>query len=184
MSRIGKKPIEIPEGVSVEVAGQKVTAKGPGGELSVELRPDVKAEVKEGQVVLATKNDTTFARSLWGLSRTLVANIIIGVAEGFKKELEVIGVGYTANVQGDNLVLKVGYSHPVEITPPRGIKFEAKKNVITVAGADKQLVGQVAAEIRAVRKPEPYKGKGIKYIDEKIRRKAGKTGKTAGAAGS
>lgn len=174
MSRVGNKPVEIKEGVTVEVLGQDVRAKGPKGELSIILNQGVSAKVEDGKVALVVKDDSKELAKLHGLSRTLVSNMIEGVAEGFEKKLEFNGVGYRANVEGRDLVLNLGYSHPIKYTPREGIEIKVEKNVITVAGIDKQLVGQTAAEIREFRKPEPYKGKGIKYEDEHIRRKAGK----------
>lgn len=174
MSRVGNKPIEIKEGVNVEVAGQDVKAKGPKGELSITLNKGITAKVEEGKISLTVANDSTELGKLHGLSRTLVSNMVEGVSTGFEKKLEFHGVGYRANVEGRDLVLNLGYSHPIKYTPKEGIEIKVEKNVITVAGIDKQLVGQTAAEIREFRKPEPYKGKGIKYEDEHIRRKAGK----------
>lgn len=180
MSRIGKSPIEIPEGVTVAIDGLKVEAKGKLGELSLQLNPKVAAKQEGSQVLVTVKDDQDKeCRSLWGLSRTLIANMILGVTEGFEKKLEVNGVGYKVAVSGSKVVLNVGYSHPVEIELPEGIKAAAEKNLLTISGIDKQLVGKIAAEIRQVRKPEPYKGKGIKYEGEEIRRKAGKAAKAA-----
>lgn len=178
MSRIGKKPITIPSGVEVKVDGQTVRVKGPKGELSQEIPESMRLVQEAGAIIVERPNDEKYYRSLHGLTRSLIENMIIGVASGFSKSLEVNGVGYRAAMQGKNLVLTVGYSHPVEISPVPGVEFEAPApNKIIVKGIDKQKVGQMAAIIREVRRPEPYKGKGIKYENEYIRRKAGKTGK-------
>lgn len=183
MSRIGKKPIDVPNGVEVKVeesAGAfKVYVKGAKGSLEVEVPMGVSVGQNENQLNFDVKKpEDKDQRSLWGLSRTLVNNAILGVTEGYSKELEINGVGFKAAVQGQNLVLNVGFSHPVEYKIPEGIAIEAEKNNIKISGIDKQLVGQTAAEIRAIKKPEPYKGKGIKYSDEQIRRKAGKVVKS------
>ncbi len=178
MSRIGKLPVIIPEGVEVTINGQVVTAKGPLGTESVELRPEVKVEKVDNTVVVTRLNDDRKSRSLHGLSRTLVANAINGVKTGFTKKLEIVGVGYRAAMQGNTLNLALGYSHPVNIEAPEGIKIAVEANTkITISGANKQAVGDIAATIRSKRPPEVYKGKGIKYAGEYIRRKAGKTGK-------
>ncbi|HLC64365.1 MAG TPA: 50S ribosomal protein L6 [Patescibacteria group bacterium] len=180
MSRIGKKPIIIPDKVEVKVAGNQVTVKGPKGELSQKLHSLVKIAQADGQLKVAVANpEDKEQASLWGLFRTLVSNLVEGVTEGFQKQLEINGIGFKAQVQGNKLILNVGFSHPVEYSIPEGIQISVDKNVMTVLGADKQQVGQVAAEIRAIKKPEPYKGKGIKYLDEVIRRKAGKVVKGA-----
>ncbi|MBQ4123216.1 50S ribosomal protein L6 [bacterium] len=178
MSRIGKLPIEIPEGVEVKIEGQVVTAKGPLGTETVEIRPEIKL-VKEGNTIVVTReNDERRARSLHGLSRTLVNNAIQGVKNGFTKKLEIVGVGYRAAMNGNTLNLALGYSHPVDIVAPEGIKITVDQNTkITIVGPNKQAVGDIAALIRSKRPPEVYKGKGIKYEGEYIRRKAGKTGK-------
>lgn len=178
MSRIGKKPITIPSGVEVKVDGQIVRVKGPKGELSQEIPESMRLIQEAGAITVERPNDEKYYRSLHGLTRSLIENMIIGVASGFSRNLEVNGVGYRAAMQGKNLVLTVGYSHPVEINPVPGVEFEVPApNKIIVKGIDKQKVGQMAAIIREVRRPEPYKGKGIKYENEYIRRKAGKTGK-------
>lgn len=174
MSRIGKKPIEITGNVSLEVTGQNIKVTGPRGELSFVFSPLIKIEVGESTVQVTATEETKEASSLHGLTRTLVANMIKGVAEGFEKRLEYHGVGYRAAMEGKVLVMQLGFSHPVRYTPAEGIEIKVEKNAIIVSGIDKQLVGQVAAEIRAFKKPEPYKGKGIRYQGEKIRRKAGK----------
>lgn len=178
MSRIGKKPIDIPQGVEVKIDGQLVTAKGPLGEESVNVRSEIKVEVKDNQVVLTKTVDTREADALYGLSRTLVANAVHGVKEGFEKKLEIQGVGYRANMEGKNLNLALGYSHPVIVEPPAGITITVEANTkITVKGSNKQTVGDVAAFIRSKRPPEVYKGKGVRYEGEYVRRKAGKAGK-------
>ena len=178
MSRIGKKPIDIPQGVEIKVDGQTVTAKGPQGEETVTVRPEIKVEVKDNQVVLTKVGESRETDALYGLSRTLVANAVHGVKEAFVKNLEIQGVGYRANMEGKNLNLALGYSHPVIVEPPAGITLSVEANTkITVKGSNKQTVGDVAAYIRSKRPPEVYKGKGIRYEGEYIRRKAGKAGK-------
>jgi large subunit ribosomal protein L6 len=178
MSRIGKLPVEIPAGVEVKIDGQTLTAKGPLGTETVTIRPEIKMEMKDNTVVLTRANDDRKARSLHGLSRTLVSNAVHGVKDGFTKKLEIVGVGYRAAMQGNTLNLALGYSHPIDIPAPEGIKIAVDQNTkITITGANKQTVGDIAALIRSKRPPEVYKGKGIKYEGEHIRRKAGKTGK-------
>ncbi len=178
MSRIGKLPIVIPDGVEVTTDGQTVTAKGPLGTESVTIRSEIKVEKIENKIVLTRDNDERKSRSLHGLSRTLVANTINGVKTGFSKSLEIVGVGYRASMQGNTLSLALGYSHPINIVPPEGIKIVVDQNTkIKISGSNKQTVGDIAALIRSKRPPEVYKGKGIKYENEHIRRKAGKTGK-------
>jgi len=175
MSRIGKQPIVVPDGVEIKLEAGKITVKGPKGELTRDLQPLVSVTRQDNQLLLTVKNTLDKKqKSLWGLFRQLIANMILGVIEGFSKKLEINGIGYKAAVSGETLVLQLGYSHPIEYKIPKGIEIRVEKNIINVSGADKQLVGQTAAEIRALRKPEPYKGKGIKYIDEVIRRKVGK----------
>jgi len=174
MSRIGKQPVKISEGVEIKLEDSLVIVKGPKGELKIKTRPEIEIVVKDKEVVLNPVNNTKQAKSLWGTYRSLIANAVKGVTEGFEKKLEIEGVGYKANLEGKNLVLHLGYSHPIKVVPPEGITFSVEKNLITVSGIDKQLVGQVAAEIRAKRKPEPYKGKGVRYQGEIIRRKVGK----------
>lgn len=174
MSRIGKKPIPLAK-ATVELKDNSITVKGPKGELSYDLLEQVSVEEKDGQLFVTRKNDTKDARAFHGLTRSLLSNMVQGVNEGFKKTLELVGVGYKATVKGTTLVLNVGYSHLVEIEAPEGITFSVEgPTKVHVSGIDKELVGNTSAKIRAVRKPEPYKGKGIKYIDEVIRRKAGK----------
>ena len=177
MSRIGRMPIAIPAGVEVALDGQVITVKKGQTTLTREIHPNMIVKVEDGVITVARPNDLKENRSLHGLTRTLIANMVIGVTEGFKKELEVNGVGYRVQVTGNKLNMNLGYSHPVDMTPPEGVTVEAPSaNKIIVSGADKQKVGQFAAEIREKRLPEPYKGKGIKYADEVIRRKEGKTG--------
>ncbi len=179
MSRIGKMPIAIPAGVTVEVAeNNKVTVKGPKGTLERVLPSEMEIKVEDGHVVVSRPNDLKKMKSFHGLTRTLIHNMVVGVTEGYEKKLEVNGVGYRASKSGKTLTLNLGYSHPVEMTDPEGIETVMEgQNVIIVKGIDKEKVGQFAAEIRDKRRPEPYKGKGIKYADETIRRKVGKTGK-------
>jgi len=179
MSRIGKLPVSVPAGVTITVANDNtVTVKGPKGQLSTRIHKSMKVEVENGVLRVLRSDDEKETRALHGLSRSLIHNMVVGVTSGFSKNLEIVGVGYRAQKNGQNLVLNMGYSHPVEITPPSGITFDVPApNKITVSGIDKQLVGQVAADIRNVRRPEPYKGKGIKYENEVVRRKEGKTGK-------
>ena len=179
MSRIGKKPVIIPDGVEVKIDGQVVTAKGPLGTETVELRPEVTVKLEGNEILVDIINhEDRKARALWGLSRTLINNAVEGVKHVFTKKLEIQGVGYRANMEGSNLNLVLGYSHPILVTPPEGIKISVEANTkITVTGANKQLVGDVAAEIRGKRPPEVYKGKGVRYEGEYVRRKAGKTGK-------
>lgn len=184
MSRIGNAPILIPANVTVEVNGQEVSVKGLLGELKIEYLPKIKVEVANNQVIVKRKNEDKFSKSLHGLTRSLINNMIIGVEKGWEKKLELVGVGYRAQIIGDKLSLAVGYSHPVEVVMPEGIKFAITDTTkIAISGIDKIKVGQTAAKIRDVRPPEPYKGKGIRYEGEYIRRKAGKAGKVgAGAA--
>ena len=177
MSRIGKLPITIPEGVTVEYKDGLVKVKGPKGELQFKHHPDMIVEIKDKEIIIKRPSDKKFHRALHGTTRQIINNMIIGVKDGFKKELEVNGTGYRARMEGKNLVLQVGFSHDVVMTPPEGITVKVEgQNKIIVEGIDKQKVGQFAANIRAVRPPEPYKGKGIKYVGEHIRRKAGKAG--------
>ncbi len=177
MSRIGKKPIELPAGVSVQIDAGKITVTGPKGTLSQDIPGEITIS-QEGSTLLVTRpNDNKQNRAFHGLVRALVANMVQGVSGGFERKLELVGVGYRAQLQGKKLVINIGFSHPVEVEPPEGIEFEVPAVTrITVKGIDKQLVGNTAAHIRAIRKPEPYKGKGIKYENEVVRRKAGKSG--------
>ena len=175
MSRIGKKPVTVPSGVTAQVNGQEVKVKGPKGELKHVLADAMVAKLDNGGIEVAMREDTKEARALWGMSRTMVANLIAGVTEGFTKKLEITGVGYRAAVQGSNLQLQLGYSHDIAFSIPQGIQIICPKPTeIVITGIDKQKVGQVAAEIRRFRPPEPYKGKGIKYAGEFILRKEGK----------
>lgn len=180
MSRIGKMPITIPAGVEVKVNGSEVTVKGANGTLTETFRPEIGIEVKGSEIIVTRPNDEKLNRSLHGLTRTLIANMVEGVTNGFKKELEVNGVGYRAQKQGNNLVMNLGFSHQVIMPEIDGIKIEVPgPNQIIISGADKQKVGQFAAEVRAKRPPEPYKGKGIRYAGEYVRRKEGKAAKGA-----
>jgi large subunit ribosomal protein L6 len=176
MSRIGKEPVPIPAGVTVTLDGQILTVKGPNGTLTQEIHPDITVSVDDGQVTVTRPDDEREHRALHGLTRSLIANMVIGVTEGYRRNLEIVGVGYRAAARGSSgLTIQVGYSHPVEVDAPAGITFEVPTPTrISVIGPDKQMVGQVAANIRAIRKPEPYKGKGIRYEGEQVRRKSGK----------
>lgn len=176
MSRIGKKPVEIPKGVTVNLQGQLIQVKGPKGELHRTLHPSIKAEVVNNEVKFSRSDDFKESRALHGLTRALVHNMVVGVTDSYKKSLDIVGVGYKAELKGKNLLLTIGYSHPIYFIPPDEIKLEVPSPTqIIISGNDKELVGLVAAKIRSFRKPEPYKGKGIKYSDERILRKAGKT---------
>lgn len=178
MSRIGRKPIAIPSGVNISLNDTTIVVKGPKGSLSRELHKDMKIVVEENVIQVERPSDNKLHRSLHGTTRSVIANMVNGVTEGFVKSLDLVGVGYRANKTGDKLVLNVGYSHPVEIEPAQGIEFDVPSNTkIIVKGIDKELVGAVAAKVRSVREPEPYKGKGIKYENERILRKEGKAGK-------
>jgi large subunit ribosomal protein L6 len=181
VSRIGRLPVEVPSGVDVKINGSHIKIKGPKGEMEFTFSPSINLSFGDGEIKVTRPSDVREMRSLHGTTRSLIQNMIIGVTDGFQKELQLVGVGYRAAMQGKNLVLNVGYSHSVEIEPPPGIDFEVgdRAQQIFITGIDKQKVGQVAADIRKVRKPEPYKGKGIRYKDERIRRKAGKAGKVA-----
>lgn len=179
MSRIGLMPVIIPDGVDIKIKGSNVKVKGPKGELEHTFPADMEIKMENGEVNVSRPTDEPTHRALHGMTRALINNMVVGVSSGFSKVLEVNGVGYRAVLEGKDLVLNVGYSHPVKVEPPEGIEFEVDERTrqITVKGYDKQVVGHVAADIRKVRPPEPYKGKGIKYLDERIRRKAGKAGK-------
>ena len=179
MSRIGKKPITLPAKVSVAIDGQKVTVKGPKGELSHEVHPNIQVKQEDSTVLVERPDDERQNRALHGLTRALIANMVAGVSEGFRKTLLIEGVGYNGDLRGKDLVMKLGYSHEIIVNPPPGISFavEDRGTKIHIDGYDKQVVGQVAADIRKLRPPEPYKGKGVRYSDEKVRRKAGKAGK-------
>ena len=181
MSRIGRLPVEVPSGVDIKITGSHIKIKGSKGEMEFTFSPEITLSHNEGEIVVTRPSDAREMRSLHGTTRSLIQNMITGVTNGYQKELQLVGVGYRANMQGKNLVLNVGYSHSVEIEPPPGIDFEVgdRAQQVFISGIDKQKVGQVAADIRKVRPPEPYKGKGIRYKDEYIRRKAGKAGKVA-----
>jgi large subunit ribosomal protein L6 len=181
MSRIGRLPIQVPSGVDVSIDGRQVTVKGPKGELSRELHPDMAIRREDSTLVVERPSEQKVHKQLHGLTRTLVANMVEGVTTGYRKGLEITGVGYRAQKVGEKLQLSLGYSHPVEIAPPKGITFELENPTrLAVVGIDKQLVGEIAAKVRATRKPEPYKGKGVRYAGEQVRRKAGKAGKIGG----
>ncbi len=183
MSRIGKKPIPLPKGVEIKIEGSLVTVKGPKGQLSQDIYPELKLEVGSDEILVTRPNENRTSRAQHGLARTLVANMVTGVTDGFKRSLQIIGIGYRVQAEGQGLELALGYSHPVKVDPVEGITFEvevdnrAKINKLHIHGIDKQKVGQVAADIRSLRPPEPYKGKGIRYVDEVIVKKAGKAGK-------
>jgi large subunit ribosomal protein L6 len=178
MSRIGRLPIDIPAGVEVKIDGQDVAVKGPKGELSLTVANPIAVALEEGQLLVTRPDDERASRSLHGLTRTLIANQIIGVTDGYSKGLEVVGTGYRVVSKGDSIEFALGFSHPITVDPPAGISFTVEgNNKLTVSGIDKQAVGEVAANIRKLRKPEPYKGKGVRYAGEVVRRKAGKSGK-------
>jgi len=181
MSRIGRLPVPVPSGVDVAIDGRRLTIKGPKGELSRELHPDMLVAREDDSIVVTRPTEQKHHKQLHGLTRTLVNNMVTGVTTGYRKGLEITGVGYRATLVGKKLQLSLGYSHPVEIDPPAGITFELENPTrLAVVGIDKELVGQVAASVRATRKPEPYKGKGVRYAGERVRRKAGKAGKIGG----
>jgi len=175
MSRIGKKPVAVPSGVTVTLDGQALTVKGPKGQLSWTVVDDIEIKHENNELTLAPRNDSKRARAMWGLSRTLVNNLVHGVTQGYEEVLELVGVGYRAALKGQSLSMQLGYSHDVDVPPPAGITFAVPKQTeVRIAGIDKQLVGEVAARIRRLRPPEPYKGKGVRYSGEKVRRKEGK----------
>ena len=181
MSRIGRLPIPVPSGVDVTIDGRQVTVKGPKGTLSRALHPDMTISREDGTLVVTRPTEQKTHKQLHGLTRTLVNNMVVGVTDGYRKGLEITGVGYRAAKVGEKLQLNLGYSHPIEIAPPTGISFEVENPTrLAVVGIDKELVGQIAARVRSTRKPEPYKGKGVRYAGEKVRRKAGKAGKIGG----
>lgn len=179
MSRIGKAPIALPDKVKVTIDGPDVTVKGPRGKLAMSFNPDITVAEEDGQLIITRPSDQRHHRALHGLTRALLNNMVVGVSEGFSKVLEIHGVGYTSEMRGDALVMRLGFSHEVVVEPPENITFtvEDRGRTVTVEGIDKQVVGQTAAEIRAWRKPEPYKGKGVRYRGEYVRRKAGKAGR-------
>jgi large subunit ribosomal protein L6 len=175
MSRIGKKPIEVPQGVKTEISEKEIKVSGPKGELVQVIHPEIKVELKDNKLLVSPKKELSKrGRGLWGLYRALISNMVVGVSKGFEKKLEIEGVGFKAIVEGDNLVLNLGFTNPIKIKKIPGVNFAVEKNVIIVSGADKERVGHIAALIRIQKKAEPYKGKGIKYQGEKIRRKEGK----------
>ncbi|HKG18343.1 MAG TPA: 50S ribosomal protein L6 [Candidatus Limnocylindrales bacterium] len=181
MSRIGRLPIAVPSGVDVTIDGRRLTVKGPKGELSRELHPDITVSREDDRLVVTRPTEQKTHKQLHGLTRTLVNNMVVGVTDGYRKGLEITGVGYRAVKVGEKLQLSLGYSHQVEIDPPTGISFELENPTrLAVVGIDKELVGEIAAKVRSTRKPEPYKGKGVRYAGEQIRRKAGKAGKIGG----
>lgn len=177
MSRIGKQPINVPSGVDLKVNGSNVAVKGPKGQLQRDLHPNMKIELKDGVVSVVRPTDGRLDRSLHGLTRTLINNMVVGVTDGYSKQLNIVGVGYKVDLKGKDLFLNLGHSHPINYPAPEGVEFvvDNKKNTIVIKGANKERVGQTAAEIRSLRPPEPYKGKGVMYSTERIRRKAGKT---------
>lgn len=185
MSRVGKAPIPIPKGVEVTVTGRTVAIKGPKGRLVRDCHPDMMVQLQDGTLVVTRPTDLEHHRALHGLTRALLAGMVRGVVEGYKRELEIVGVGYRAAKQGTGLTLQVGYSHPVDLPAPEGIQFDLPQPTrIVVSGIDKELVGQVAARIRGIREPDPYKGKGIRYAGERIKLKPGKAGRTVGGVGA
>ena len=175
MSRIGKKAVAIPSGVTVTIDGQTVTVKGPKGQLAWTVAEEIEVKQEGWEIQLSKRDDTTRAQAMWGLSRTLVNNMVVGVTQGYERTLELVGVGYRAAMKGSNLSMQLGFSHDVDIKPPEGISFAVPKQTeIRISGIDKQVVGEIAARIRRIRPPEPYKGKGVRYSGEKVRRKEGK----------
>jgi large subunit ribosomal protein L6 len=175
MSRIGKKAVAIPSGVTVTLDGQTVMVKGPKGQLAWTVAEEIEVKQEGGELLLSKRNDTTRAQAMWGLSRTLVANMVQGVTQGYERTLELVGVGYRAAMKGSNLSMQLGFSHDVDIKPPEGVQFAVPKQTeIKISGIDKQVVGEIAARIRRIRPPEPYKGKGVRYQGETVRRKEGK----------
>jgi len=179
VSRIGRQPIPVPDKVQVRIEEHRVTVEGPRGQLAREFHPDMNIELKDGQVVVSRSSDHRQQRALHGLTRALLNNMVVGVTDGFRKVLEIQGVGYRAEMAGETLIMNLGYSHPIEVEPPPNVTFsiEPRTKLVTVEGIDKEVVGQVAADIRKLRPPEPYKGKGVRYQGEHVRRKAGKAGK-------
>ncbi|MBI2634262.1 50S ribosomal protein L6 [Candidatus Peregrinibacteria bacterium] len=187
MSRVGRQPVQIPNGVTVDIKDHLVTIKGPKGELRREFHPDMKIEVKDNVLTVARSQDTKENRALHGLTRNIMVNMIHGVGKGFEKRLEIIGIGYRAQAAKNKITLTLGFSHPVEYTAPQGIEFkmdEENKNIIIITGIDKEIVGETAAKVRSYRKPEPYKGKGIRYLGEYVPKKAGKAAASAAGGGA
>jgi len=176
MSRVGKKPIPIPDKVKVSIKDRHVAVEGPKGNLELDVAPPITVKKEDNDIIVTRPNDARRNRAFHGLTRALIANMVRGVSEGFEKKLEIQGVGYRAVAQGKALNFQLGYSHPILFEPPEGVDLSVDRSIVTVSGIDKQAVGQVAAQIRGLRKPEPYKGKGIRYVGEHVRRKAGKTG--------
>lgn len=184
MSKIGKKPVSVPEGVEIKIDRQTVKVKGPKGEREQKISPQIRVSVVADQLVVEPGGSSRTARQMWGLTRTSIANMIEGVTEGFKKELELVGIGFRAEKKAGGISLSLGFSHPIEFRPPEGIELEVvDKTKIIILGVDKQLVGQTAAKIRGFRPPEPYKGKGVRYVGEEIRKKPGKAGKVGASIG-
>lgn len=181
MSKIGLQPILVPEGISVNLSGNEIEVTGPKGSLKRRIPETCEVTFKEGTITLTSKGKSKKARALYGTTRAIIAGMVKGVSQGWEKKLELVGTGYRAEAQGGTLILTVGYSHPVKIEAPPGTAFSVEKSIVTISGADKELVGLVAAKVRAVRPPEPYKGKGIRYLSEFVRRKVGKAAKAAGA---
>ncbi|HDL75015.1 MAG TPA: 50S ribosomal protein L6 [bacterium] len=181
MSRIGKKPINIPEGVDVKINDNLVIIKGPKGELSQEIRPEIKVDIDKNEIKVSVKDEKKLkeSKAFWGLFRVLLANMIEGVTKGFEKKLKIEGVGYKVNLDGEDIVLNIGFSHPVKVSPYPDIKFSVGKNEIVISGINKQKVGELAAKIRKIKKPDAYKGKGIRYIDEIVKKKPGKKAATS-----
>jgi large subunit ribosomal protein L6 len=184
MSKIGKKPLALPKGVELKLQDAMVSVKGPKGELKTRVRPEVSIEIKEGAVWVKRQNESRLAHALHGTYRSLLKNMIVGVTDGYEKKLELVGVGYKAEVKGKTLVLSLGFSKPVEFPLPEAVQASVDKNIISIRGIDKQAVGEVASEIRALRPPEPYQGKGIRYVGEYVRHKAGKAAVAGGAPGA
>lgn len=183
MSKIGKKPIAIPQGVEIKISGNKLEVKGPKGSLTLDVHPEAKIEVKDSDIIVSRKegsDKSKTAGAVWGLTRSLVNNMVLGVTEGYEKKLELQGVGYRINVSGDKIVMALGFSHPVEAKVPQGLSAKMEENnILVISGIDKQAVGQFAAQVRSLKKVEPYKGKGFRYVGEKVRRKVGKKAGTA-----
>ena len=183
MSRIGKQPIELPEAVKITIDGNDISIEGPKGKLEYTLARELTVKQIDNELIVEMPKETKFGRALWGLWRSLLNNAVIGVAQGYERKLELVGIGYRGEKHGEELVLQVGFSHPVKYTALPGVEVSIEKNIITVIGIDKQKVGEVAAQIRRIKKPEPYKGKGIRYVGEEIKLKPGKAGKAVGGIG-